>query len=114
MSHYKQGDIVLVPFPYSEDLSQSKPRPALIVSNTHLEINEVICVQITSNVSRNELNDVFLNENDTLPALPKKSVVRTHLIHAIDKTIIIKKIATINDDKLLRVLENISIILEKD
>lgn len=29
---YKQGEIVLVPFPYS-DLSGSKRRPVLIVSN---------------------------------------------------------------------------------
>lgn len=111
---YKQGEIILVPFPYSEDLSQSKPRPVLVVSNTHLVVNEVICVQITSNVSRNEPNDVYLSENDALPPLPKKSVVRTHIVHSIDKSMILKRIAQINEDKLVRVLENLHIILEKD
>ena len=31
MTNYKQGDIVLLPYPFS-DLSNSKPRPAVIIS----------------------------------------------------------------------------------
>ena len=33
MAKYRRGDIVKVPYPYSDDFSQSKIRPAIIVSN---------------------------------------------------------------------------------
>jgi mRNA interferase MazF len=31
---YKQGDILLIPFPYS-DLTATKQRPVLVLSNSH-------------------------------------------------------------------------------
>ena len=48
-TNYKQKEIVLVPFPYS-DLSATKKRPVLIVSNNHYNNNfeDVIVCVITS------------------------------------------------------------------
>ena len=47
---YKQREIVLLPFPYS-DLSSTKKRPALIVSNNNYNerFNDVVVCVITSN-----------------------------------------------------------------
>jgi mRNA interferase MazF len=45
----KKGDVVIVPFPFS-DLSQSKRRPALVISE--LQGDDLILCQITSQATR--------------------------------------------------------------
>ena len=45
MARFIKGDVVIVPFPFS-DLTQSKRRPALVISN--LKGNDIILCQITS------------------------------------------------------------------
>jgi len=45
MERFVKGDVVVIPFPFS-DLSGSKRRPALVISN--LEGNDLILCQITS------------------------------------------------------------------
>ena len=49
---YKQGEIVLVPFPYS-DLSGSKRRPVLVVSN-NLYNNSFLDIVVVAITSRTE------------------------------------------------------------
>ena len=49
MAKFVKGDIVVVPFPFS-DLSQSKRRPALILAT--LEGDDLILCQITSQTVR--------------------------------------------------------------
>ena len=51
----EQADIVLVPFPYT-DLSSSKQRPALVLSNTKFNesSDDAICCLITTNPKANE------------------------------------------------------------
>ena len=45
MAKFIKGDIVIVPFPFS-DLTQAKKRPALVIAD--LEGNDLILSQITS------------------------------------------------------------------
>ncbi|MDO9289346.1 MAG: type II toxin-antitoxin system PemK/MazF family toxin [Thermodesulfovibrionales bacterium] len=45
MAKFVKGDVVVVPFPFS-DLTQSKRRPALVISK--LESDDLILCQITS------------------------------------------------------------------
>jgi len=45
---FEQGNVILIPFPYS-DLTGSKKRPALIISNSNLKGEDKICCLITSN-----------------------------------------------------------------
>lgn len=49
---YNQGDILLVPIPFS-DLSSSKKRPVLVISNDDYNASsfDLIVVAITSNLS---------------------------------------------------------------
>ena len=45
MAEFVKGDVVVVPFPFS-DLSQAKRRPALVISK--LDGDDLILCQITS------------------------------------------------------------------
>ena len=49
MAKFVKGDVVVVPFPFS-DLTQAKRRPALVVST--LEGDDLILCQITSQFVR--------------------------------------------------------------
>lgn len=60
MAGFVSGDVVVVPFPFS-DLSQAKKRPALVVSS--LEGDDVILVQITSKATMDSYA-VSLGESD--------------------------------------------------
>ncbi|PIN85194.1 MAG: hypothetical protein COV47_03445 [Candidatus Diapherotrites archaeon CG11_big_fil_rev_8_21_14_0_20_37_9] len=52
---YNQADIILLPFPYS-DLSSSKKRPALVISNNKFNSfsNDFICCLITTNPQKRQ------------------------------------------------------------
>lgn len=91
---YKQGDIILIPFPYS-DLTGSKKRPAIIISNSNLKGEDFICSLITSNSPKDGL---LIKTNSFNEAkLPFKSWIKPQRIFTIDKKIIIKKLASVND-----------------
>ena len=75
-TRYRRGDIVLVPFPFT-DLSSTKKRPALVVSpdkfNEHAQ--DVVLVAITSQPSDSHV--VSLDEHDYVDGkLPRTSFVK--------------------------------------
>jgi len=63
MINYKQGNIVLVDFGFSEETG-SKKRPALIISsdNYHKGRQEVIIAAITSNIKRVLFSDTRIDK----------------------------------------------------
>ena len=96
-SVYKRGDIIAVPFPFT-DLSSSKLRPALIISNDSISnTGDVVIVMITSQ-NKNDGYNIPIAELDVNKALPKNSFVRCHRIATIDQSIIYKKIGEANID----------------
>ncbi len=96
---YKQREIVLVPFPYS-DLTSTKKRPVLIVSNDDYNHNyqDVIVCVITS-VEHNDKYSLKLRDtNLEYGLLPEDSIVKVHKLFTIDKSKIIKKFSVVNQD----------------
>jgi len=63
MTGYKQRDIVLVDFGFSEETG-SKKRPALIISGDdyHRSRHELIVMAITSNIKRSLVGDTRIDE----------------------------------------------------
>ncbi len=102
---YKQKDIVLIPFPYS-DLTGSKQRPALIISNEKLnKTDDRICCLITAN---NPKQGILIKKNYfEQNKLPFKSWVKPQRIFTIDKRIIKKKLCTINNNFHQEILKKI-------
>ena len=96
---FKQREVVLVPFPYS-DMTSTKKRPVLIVSNddyNHNHKDVIVCV-ITS-IAHNDKYSIQLKEiNLEYGLLPEDSIIKVHKLFTIDKSKIIKKFSVINKD----------------
>lgn len=96
---YKQREVVLVPFPYS-DLSTTKRRPVLIVSNNDYNnaFSDVLVCVITSNSFSDTYSVNLENEDLEIGILPESSVVKTHKLFTIEKSKIIKKFSMVKSE----------------
>lgn len=84
MANFRQGDVIKVPFPYT-DRSTRQSRPALIVSSPALEAAHGLLwvLMITSADNRGWAGDVPVNDLATA-GLPAASVIRTAKIATIE------------------------------
>ncbi len=96
---FKQGDILIVPFPFS-DLSSVKQRPVLILSKTSdNEISDdIITCGITSNL-KDAKHSVLIDSSSLEEGnIPAKSRIKIDKLFSIEKNIIKKKIGRINKE----------------
>ncbi len=85
------GDIVLIPFPFSE-LTQLKLRPAVVIAETKDKYKDLILSAISSQIS-SSLSDVeILISPDSLNGLRTKSVIKVDRIFTLKSS---KVVATI-------------------
>jgi mRNA interferase MazF len=84
MATFEQGDVVKVPFPYT-DRGTRQSRPALVISTGGIESTHGLLwvLMITSAENRGWSGDVSIN-NLVAAGLPVKSVVRTAKIATIE------------------------------
>jgi mRNA interferase MazF len=109
MEELVKGDIVVIPFPFS-DLSGSKRRPALVLAN--LRGDDILLCQITSRHS-NDTSAVALNPTGFITgSLPVDSYIRPMRIFTADKNIIIRKAGTITRVLADKVIDDIVSILK--
>ena len=110
MEKLVKGDVVVLPFPYS-DLSSSKKRPALIIAI--LDGDDVLLCQITSR-QREDKYAVNLNDSDFKQGkLNLDSYIRPNRIFTADKSIVLYKIGSIKENKINQVVESITKILNQ-
>lgn len=109
---FNQKNIVLIPFPYS-DLTLSKKRPALIISNEKInKTQDRICCLVTT---QSHKSDLLISKNSFEEGtLPFKSFVKPHRIFTIHEGIIIKKLCSINNSFHNKVIEKLNAYLESD
>ena len=92
-----KGDIVVIPFPFS-DLSASKKRPAVVVGN--LTGDDHIIAQITS-VARSDNYAISLESKDFKNGkLPHSSIIRPNKLFTADESLVSYKTGSINDKKI--------------
>ena len=99
---YKQGEIVIVPFPFSDLIKQ---RPVLILSkNTDNEkVEDVITCGITSNVKDSKYSVLIKNEDLIEGEVPKISRVRVDKLFTISQEVVKKKVGRINKETFEKV-----------
>ena len=110
MGKFVKGDVVVIPFPFS-DLSQSKRRPALVLSV--LPGNDLILCQITSQKVRDSLSIALDDSDFDSGSLKSPSNIRPNRIFTADEAIILYKVGTINPKKMDLVTKQLVEILNK-
>jgi mRNA interferase MazF len=103
MERFVKGDVVVIPFPFS-DLSGSKRRPALVIRK--LLGDDIILCQITASRSDNYSIDLT-NCDFTEGNLPLDSFIRASRLFTADSNIIVQKRGKLNQLKINEVIEKI-------
>ena len=110
MARFVKGDVVVVPFPFS-DLSQSKRRPALMIAS--LEGEDAILCQITSKTIRDSYAISIDNTDFINGSLRQQSNVRPNRLFTADCHIILYKVGSIKKEKITQVIDKIIEIIKK-
>ena len=110
---YKQREIVLVPFPYS-DLTSTKRRPVLIISNDdyNRKFHDVVVCVITSNQFKDSYSIELENEDLEIGVLPESSIVKVHKLFTIHQSKIIKKFSLVKSEYFGQVVGKIKDLIE--
>ena len=110
MAKFVKGDVVVVPFPFS-DLTQAKRRPALVISR--LEGNDLILCQITSQ-SIKDSYAISLDDKDfEIGSLKQISNVRPNRIFTADSNIVLYKVGNLKIEKLNEIIRKVVEIIQK-
>jgi mRNA interferase MazF len=99
-----KGDVVVVPFPFS-DLSQSKRRPALVIAT--LEGDDLILCQITSRSNRDKYSISLDSDDFESGDLKRPSNARPNRIFTADNHIVLYKVGKLTKEKLQIITEKI-------
>ena len=107
----EQGDIVLVPFPFT-NLTTVKKRPALVVSANwyNKRYMDVVLVAVTSRVPLilDEL-DYRITESDFKTGkLYKDSVVKLGKVFTIENSLIIRKVCDVRGQTMAGILDRLN------
>lgn len=101
----KQRDLILVPFPFSNQ-SGRKVRPVIVISNDNFNLNsdDILVVGVTSNISKDKYTLDLTNDNLEEGKLFAKCCIKVENIFRIDKVLAIKKIGKLKIDNLKRIV----------
>ncbi len=110
MAKFVKGDVVVVPFPFS-DLTQSKRRPALVVST--LEGDDLILCQITSQSIKDNYAISLTDKDFEAGGLKQTSNVRPNRIFTADSHIVLYRVGNLKQDKFNKIIEKIVEIIRR-
>jgi mRNA interferase MazF len=111
MGTFVKGDVVVIPFPYS-DFSRIKRRPALILAVPRDD--EVIVCQITGQKTRTEFTIPITDSDFIQGGLKQASFARANHIFMVESKIIKYCAGKLNPKTTLQVIETtIKILREK-
>jgi len=110
VAKFVKGDVVVVPFPFS-DLTQAKRRPALIVSV--LEGDDLILSQVTSQFVKDSYAVSIDVKDFEEGGLKQKSNVRPNRLFTADGHIVLYRIGNLKRDKMNEIGEKIIEIIRR-
>jgi mRNA interferase MazF len=111
MTPFEFGDIVLVPFPFT-DQSATKKRPAVVISSNayNSERPDLIIMAVTSQFKPSTTIGEVIIQDWQAAGLLKPSVIKP-VITTIEKPLIIKTLGRLKDNDRIALQENLKIIL---
>jgi len=108
MGGFVKGDIVVLPFPFS-DLTQAKRRPALVVASAGGD--DLILCQMTSQANRDRYAILIGPADLASGTLNQPGYVRPNRLFTADKQIILYRIGSLNAQKLIAIVDAIVAVL---
>ena len=105
---YRQGDIVLVSFPFT-DLASAKRRPAVVISPDafHVIQEDLILAAVTSQLTLMP-GGVLIGGGDVIDGqLPKDSMVRLGKIFTLHSSLVIKRLCRLTPEKKTLVMSQL-------
>jgi mRNA interferase MazF len=109
MERFVKGDIVVLPFPFS-DLSEAKRRPALVL--VPLAGNDLILCLITSQVKTDPYTIPLKSNNFESGSLRKDSYIRINRLFTADNQIILYKAGHLKAETLDEVVSRLVVLLQ--
>jgi mRNA interferase MazF len=104
MAGFVKGDVVVLPFPFS-DLSASKKRPALVVAS--LTGGDVILCQITSQTVGDEYAISLRSDDFAEGSLKHDSSIRPNRLFTADSRIILYRAGLLRREKINEVIRKL-------
>ncbi|RJP17570.1 MAG: type II toxin-antitoxin system PemK/MazF family toxin [Candidatus Abyssobacteria bacterium SURF_5] len=112
MTTYERGDVVLVPFPFT-DQSSTKKRPAAVISsnNHNKSFSDIVIIAVTSQIRRRGSEECLIADWRSAGLL-KPSAVKP-VISSIETRLVLRKLGRLSPedcaaaDDLLRELLNL-------
>jgi len=104
VAKFIKGDVIVVPFPFS-DLTEAKRRPALVI--TSFEGDDVILCQITSKTIKDNYAVSLNDEHFETGSLKQSSNIRPNRIFTADSRIVLYRIGNLKTEKLTEVINKI-------
>jgi mRNA interferase MazF len=109
MERFVKGDIVVLPFPYS-DLSSSKRRPAMVLAD--LKGDDIILCQLTSQFVKDNYAIALDNTGFKKGSLNKPSNIRPNRLFTAEKSIITRKVGTVKPEVFEKVVDKLCEIIK--
>ena len=109
MGSFVKGDVVVVPFPFS-DLSRSKRRPALVVAD--LDGEDLILCQITSKHRRNSYAIPLDGDDFKTGRLPRDGYIRAEKLFTAHSALVLDVVGTLKPRKMSAVTRAIVAIVD--
>ena len=96
MITYKRGDIVLVPFPFSNQAA-TKKRPAVVISSSlyNEKTNDIVIIAVTSKVEKHAEVGECLVADWQSAGLLKPSAVKP-AISTVEQVLVLKKLGSLS------------------
>ncbi|MCI4625151.1 MAG: type II toxin-antitoxin system PemK/MazF family toxin [Candidatus Magnetoovum sp. WYHC-5] len=101
MITYKRGDIILVPFPFSNQTTMKK-RPAVIISSDvyNMSASDIVIMAITSQIYKTDTIGVCVIKNWQQAGLFMQSAIKP-AISTIEQIIVIKRLGKLAHEDIL-------------
>jgi len=105
---YSQGEILLIPFPFT-DLSSQKKRPVLVLSKDGYNdvAEDIVVAAITSNVDNKPYSIKLASSDLSVGELKIKSCIRADKIYTLSQSIVIKSFGKVKSEVVSMVKEKL-------
>lgn len=106
MANYRLGEIVLVKFPFTNNLGFKK-RPALVIKDT--DDGDVVVCRITSKVYYSPYDVELKNWSQNGLQLP--SVIRVHKMASLEKSMIDRTLGKVDDSVKITIIDRVKMLV---